>query len=425
MKVKAYDERLLIPTLWGEEIGVLIEGKNGVSFQYDSAFDSEKYPISPLRLPFDASRVFNYYDSIPFEGLPGIFADSLPDSFGNVALREYFKRKTGRGFIKLSPLEKLAYVGSHGIGAIEYKPAIDEKHETYAIAMELQHYAQETKNLMTGQMEEVLIELIAHPSPGGSRPKAAVQWRESDNSVILTSERVEGYEPWIIKFDETDREETKLEYLYMQIAKKVGIDVPEFKQVYIDNETHFATKRFDRVEEKKLHQATLAGLIHGDFMQQNACSYEEYLRMSEVLTQSPAMTKEAYRRMVFNVVGKNCDDHLKNFSFLMNQDSEWSLSPAYDLLYSFGAVSYGEHKMSINGKNSNITIEDLASCGYSVGLEKHFMKACIEEISDAFSQMKKILHTVGIREGLSTEIVKEITPLSVTMFPNEKAKKKR
>ena len=421
MRVKAYEE-ILIPTLWGEEIGVLMEGKNGVFFQYHSAFDSVKYPISPFRLPFDASRVFNYYDSIPFEGLPGIFADSLPDSFGNVALREYFRRKTGRGLMRLSPLEKLAYVGSSGIGAIEYKPTIDEKHETYAIAMELQDYAQETKNLMAGQMEEVLTELIAHPSPGGARPKAAVQWRESDNSVMLTSEGAEGYEPWIIKFDETDREETKLEYLYMQIAKIVGINVPEFKQVHINNETHFATKRFDRVGEKKLHQATLAGLIHGDFMQQNACSYEEYLRMSEVLTQSPASTKEAFRRMVFNVIGKNCDDHLKNFSFLMNQNGEWSLSPAYDLLYSFSAVSYGEHKMSVNGKNSNITVEDLASCGYSVGLEKYFMKTCIEEISDSFSQMKEILHTVEIREGLSNEILKEIVPFNVTIFPDSKRK---
>ncbi len=425
MRVNAYEERLLIPTLWGEEIGVLMEGKNGVSFQYHSAFDAQKYPISPFRLPFDASRVFNYYDSIPFEGLPGIFADSLPDSFGNVALREYFKRTTGRGFMKLSPLEKLAYVGSNGIGAIEYKPAIDEKHETYSIAMELQHYAQETKNLMSGQMEEVLTELIAHPSPGGARPKAAVQWRESDNSVMLSAEGVGGYEPWIIKFDEVDREETKLEYVYMQIAKKVGINVPEFKQIHIDNETHFATKRFDRVGEEKLHQATLAGLIHGDFMQQNACSYEEYLRMSEVLTKSPAATKEAFRRMVFNVIGKNCDDHLKNFSFLMNQQGEWSLSPAYDLLYSFGAVSYGEHKMSVNGKNSNITVEDLASCGYKVGLGKYFMKACIEEISDAFSQMKETLHTTGISDGLGAEMIKEIIPLNVRSFPDVKVKKRR
>lgn len=229
--------------------------------------------------------------------------------------------------------------------------------------MELQHYVQETKNLMAEQMEEVLTELIAHPSLGGARPKVAVQWRESDISVMLSAECVRGYEPWIIKFDELDREETKLEYVYMQIAKKVGINVPEFKQIHIDNETHFATKRFDRVGKEKLHQATLAGLIHGDFMQQNACSYKEYLRMSEVLTKSPAATKEAFRRMVFNVIGKNCDEHLKNFSFLMNPEGEWSLSPVYDLLYSFATVSYGEHKMSVNGKNSNITVEDLASCG--------------------------------------------------------------
>ncbi len=417
MRVKSYKERLLIPTLWGEEIGVLMEGKNGISFQYHSGFNAMKYPISPFKLPFEPTRVFNYYDSMPFEGLPGIFADSLPDSFGNVALREYFKRKRGHKFLKLTPLEKLAYVGNNGIGAIEYKPAIDEDQETYSLAIELQHYAQETKNLIAGEAESVLSELIAHPSPGGARPKAAVQWREKDNSVMLTSEAQSGYEPWIIKFDEADREETKLEYLYMQLAQKVGINVPEFKQIKLNGEVHFATKRFDRMGSGKLHQATLAALIHGDFMQQNACSYEKYLRITEVLTQSPAAGKEAFRRMVFNVIGKNCDDHMKNFSFLMNKSGEWHLSPAYDLLYSFGPVTYGEHKISINGKNSAITIEDFAKCGYSVGLEKSFMKTCIEEVSDTFSEIASSLQDAGISDALSQEINREITPLNVEGFP--------
>ena len=418
MRIKSYEKKLLIPTLWGEEIGVLMEGKNGVSFQYHPAFNAKKYPISPFRLPYDPTRVFNYYDSIPFEGLPGIFADSLPDSFGNVALREYFKRKTGKAFIKLSPLEKLAYVGSNGIGAIAYKPATEKEEEQYKIAIALQRYAQEAKSLMAGQAEEVLSELIAHPSPGGARPKAAVQWRASDNSVILSHETVDGYEPWIVKFDESQREETKLEYVYMQLARKAGIEVPAFRQIQIEREIHFATKRFDIAGQNKLHQATLAGLLHKDFMQQNACTYEEYLRITEVLTRSPAATKEAFRRMVFNVIGKNCDDHLKNFSFLMDPQGEWRLSPAYDLLYSFGAVTYGEHKMSINGKNSEITIEDLAHCGYSAGLEKRFMQQCIEEISDLFSQISTYMKDADISKRLRIEIEREITPLSVEGFPD-------
>ncbi len=420
MRHTSFEERLLIPTLWGEEIGVLMEGKNGVSFQYHSAFDADKFPISPFKLPYDDSRVFNYYDSMPSNGLPGIFADSLPDSFGNVALREYFKRKTGEGFIKLSPLEKLAYVGSNGIGAIEYKPALDEKKESYEMAMALQDYAEETKSLMRGQAEEVLGQLIAHPSPGGARPKAAIQWREKDNNIMLSSTSKEGYEPWIIKFDEAQREETKLEYIYMQIAQKVGIDVPEFKQIHINNEVHFATKRFDRRKEEKLHQATLAGLIHGDFMRQNACSYEEYLRISEILSQSPAATKEAFRRMAFNVIGKNCDDHIKNFSFLMNKEGKWKLSPAYDLLYSYGPVTYGEHKMSINGKNSDITVADLAQCGYGAGLEKTFMKHCIEEVSDAFSNIEHYLTETEISTSQSKEILLHITPLDTNNFPEKR-----
>lgn len=413
-------ERILIPTIFGKEIGVLMEGRNGLSFQYHADFDAQRYPISPLRLPYDKERIFNYYDSMPFDGLPGIFADSLPDSFGNIAIREYFRRKYKTTQLKLSPLEKLAYVGSNGIGAIEYKPAIDEKEETYTISMELQQYAQESKKLMEGNAEVILQELLAHPSPGGARPKAAAQWDEKNNRVSLDSSNKEGFEHWIIKFDEEGREETKLEYLYTSMAKKLGLEVPTVKQIYLEDEVHFASKRFDRVEGKKLHQATLAGLIHGDFMRQNACTYEEYLRMTEALTQSPAQTKEAYRRMVFNVIGKNCDDHIKNFSFLMNAQGEWSLSPTYDLLYSFGPVMYGEHKMSINGKNSEITLNDLAQCGYSVGLEKGFMKNTIEELSDVFAGLHREFKDTTISENMQKEMLTNIEPLSVKGFPERK-----
>ncbi len=418
-------ERILIPSVFGEDIGVLMEGKNGISFQYSSSFDATKYPISPLRLPYDKERVFNYYDSMTFGGLPGIFADSLPDSFGNIALREYFKRKYNTTQLKLSPLEKLAYVGTNGIGAIGYHPAADEKSESYEMVMDLQSYAQETKHLIEGNVDDVLQELLAHPSPGGARPKAAVLWNEKDNTICMANEKKGDFEPWIIKFDEEGREETKLEFSYMSMAKKVGIDVPEFKQIHLEDEVHFATKRFDRLNGNEFHQATLSGLIHGDFMRQNACSYEEYLRITETLTKSPAQTKEAYRRMVFNVIGKNCDDHIKNFSFLMDSNGEWKLSPAYDMLYSFGPAVYGEHKMSINTKNSLITLNDLAHCGYSVGLEKRFMMESIEEISDHFSNIKSSLIEVDISKGLMNEILNEISPISVNAFPECRPSRRR
>ncbi|RUM71891.1 MAG: hypothetical protein DSZ09_02315 [Sulfurovum sp.] len=213
-------ERILIPTIFGEEIGVLMEGKNGLAFQYHPNFDAQRYPISPLRLPYDKERIFNYYDSISFDGLPGIFADSLPDSFGNIALREYFKRKYKATQLKLSPLEKLAYVGSNGIGAIEYKPAIEENVETYNLAIELQHYAQESKKLMQGNADDILQAFLAHPSPGGARPKAAVQWNKKNNHISMENKNKEGFEHWIIKFDEEGREETKLEYTSIPIWQK-------------------------------------------------------------------------------------------------------------------------------------------------------------------------------------------------------------
>ncbi len=417
-------ERLLIPSIFNQEIGVLMEDKNGLSFQYNKSFDAIKYPISPLKLHYDTSRVFNYYDSMPFNGLPGIFADSLPDSFGYIALYEFFKRKYKSSQFRLSTLEKLAYVGSSGIGAIEYRPAIKEESETYELALNLQSYVQENKRLIEGNLDDILYEVLAHPSPGGARPKASILWNREDNSISMSAKPKDGFEPWIIKFDEDKREDTKLEFVYMKLAQKVGIDIPDIKQILLDDEVHFATKRFDRVAGEKLHQTTLAGLTHQDFMRQNSCSYEEYLYITELLTKSPSALKEAYRRMVFNVIGKNCDDHIKNFSFIMDSRGVWSLSPAYDLLYSFGDVLYGEHKISINGKNSQISVDDLAQCGYSRGLDKHFMIETIEEISECFSNIRDDLYSADISKELIDEITTNITPLDTKNFPSYRVKKR-
>lgn len=421
------NEKILIPTIFGEEIGILMENKNGVSFQYSPSFDAKKYPISPLSLPYSKNRVFNYYDSISTKGLPGIFADSLPDSFGNIAMREYFKRKHNRPQFNLCILEKLAYVGDRGIGAIEYKPSLDDN--DYNIIVDLQNYAEEIKSLTKGNMEDVLDNFLANPSPAGARPKASVLWNQKDNTIAMSEKSInpKEYEAWIIKFDEELKDTTKIEFVYMSIAKEIGIEVPEFKHIHIKDETHFAIKRFDRDNNTKLHQSTLAGLTHLDFMRHNVYTYEEYLKFSELLTMSSNSTKEAFRRMVFNVIGKNCDDHLKNFSFLMDSRGDWRLSPAYDLVYSFGDFDYGEHKMSINGRNSEISINELAQCGYYVGLEKNFMIEVIEKANELFNNsLEKRLKEVEVSKDMIDEIIKEVKPISfsTSTFPKKILNKK-
>ena len=418
---------LIVPSIYGQMIGVVMKDANGLSFQYHKDFDADRLPISPLSLPFDPNRVFNYYDAIPTNGLPGIFADSLPDSFGTFIMKEYFKRK--RNFssdrIRLDTVEMLSYIGDDGIGAIEYAPA--QKKET-DIALEIEAYASEIDKLYSGKVDDVLGEILANASPGGARPKASVLWDKKANKVSLchTSHMNEDMQPYIIKFDERDKELTKIEYVYHQIAQDAGINIPEVSLIYSNGNVHFATKRFDRdtQEGKKLHQATLAGLTHEDFMHRTF-PYEKYIRIAQVLTKSQKAAEEAYRRMVFNVIGQNCDDHIKNFSFLMDEKGIWSLSPAYDLVYSYGHTTFGQHRMTINGKVEEITLDDLLICGITNGLEPDFMKVTIEKISDLFSDVHRYLQQHDLSRETIREIAHTVRPLSVSHFDDALKRAKR
>ena len=404
-----------------------MEDVNGISFQYHKDFNASLLPLSPISLPFDPRRVFNYYDAIPTKGLPGIFADSIPDSFGTLAIREYFKRKRGivSGHFKLSAIEMLSYIGDDGIGAIEYAPM---KKKEVDIALDIKAYALEMKKLYSGKADEVINEILAHASAGGARPKASVLWNKREDTLCLchTSSMTKELEPYIIKFDEEGKELTKIEYAYNQIAKNAGIHTAEVSLIHSGSETHFATKRFDRdeVHGKKFHQTTLAGLTHEDFMGR-LFPYERYIRISQRLTEKQKAAEEAYRRMVFNVIGKNCDDHIKNFSFLMDENGKWSLSPAYDLVHSDGHANFGQHRMTINGKIDNITLDDLLICGLSSGLDAPFMKETIEKISDLFSSSGAALSSNGVSTETVKTILQSVMPLSVSGFDDALKRAKR
>ena len=411
-------EILLVPSIYGQKIGGIMEDANGISFQYHKDFDFNLLPVSPISLPFDPGRVFNYYDAMPTKGLPGIFADSLPDSFGTLVIREYFKRKRGSGsdHFKLGSIEMLSYIGDDGIGAIEYEPT--KKRET-DIALDIRVYASEVNKLYSGKADEVINEILAHASPGGARPKASVLWNKKEGTLCLchTSNMKKDMEAYIIKFDEVGKELTRIEYTYNQIARNAGIDTPEVSLIHSGRDMHFATKRFDRdvKQGKKLHQATLAGLTHENFMSR-LFSYERYIRISKSLTKNHKAAEEAYRRMVFNVIGQNCDDHIKNFSFLMDEKGKWSLSPAYDLVHSYGPATFGQHRMTINGKIDNISLDDLLICGLNSGLEPNFMKGTIEKISDLFSGSGMGFVDNGVSAETAKEILLSVEPISVSNF---------
>ena len=418
-------DRYVIPSIFGKDIGIIVEGKNGIQFQYNNDFEGNALPVSPILMPYDKERVYTVHDAMAFNGLPGIFNDSLPDRFGAILMNHYFSNKYGSAS-RLSVLDKLLYIGSYGMGAIEYNPAMDDINPD---GIALRKYINDTRKVLEGKSEDVIGMLMQHPSPGGARPKAAVMWDRKNNTMSVSNapEKTKSHrEAWIVKFDEEKREDTLIECCYMNIANSAGIDVPPIEIISMGNENHFAIKRFDRADNgDKLHMATLSGLLNLDFNIHVSTSYETCMKTSFTLTQDYRSLKELFRRMVFNVVGRNCDDHSKNTSFLMNKNGEWQLSPAYDLLYNYGKATFGQHRMSISGKIDNIKIKDLAQCGYSAGLEECFMKETIEEISDLFSGIVAKLSDYGVSAKIAKEIEQNICQFSVTNFPDNLTKNSR
>ena len=316
-------------------------------------------------------------------------------------------------------------IGDDGIGAIEYRPQNSSYSEVH---IEFKEYFDEIQKLLSGNISDVLPEVLNGRSPaGGARPKVSALWDAKSSQISLAHTSVmreNGLEPYIFKFDEKDKEHTKIEYTYTQLAKDAGINVLDVTLVHIGDEVHFATKRFDRKNGKKSHQATLAGLTHRDFMSRSF-SYEEYLRIAQALTHSPKAGEEAFRRIAFNIIGGNCDDHIKNFSFLMDSSGEWRLSPAYDLIHADGKATFGQHRMTINGKNDHVSLSDLARCGYSAGLKKQFMKSTIESISDLFLEVAKRLLDNGVSREVSRLIGGGVRPLGVNEFPDDKRRRKQ
>lgn len=399
---------MIIASIYGQDIGVLREGKNGIEFEFFESFDYDALPISPLVMNPKNKTLYNYFDNMHTKGMPGIFEDSMPDGFGARLMREYFLKIQGGQTI--TQLQKLAFVGADGMGAIEYTPSV-EAHKSFLI--DLETLPKRLRENISGETDYVMTELIKMPSPGGARPKVSVLWDQQTGQMQggSTQYAKENFEPWIIKFDEDDKELTKIEKLYHDIAKSAGLDVPLTELIVVSEMTHLAIKRFDREVSEKIHLATLSGLTHKDYLEQGLLSYENYMTITQRLTRDMRQTKEAYRRMIFNVIGKNCDDHLKNFSFLMNASGEWRVSPVYDILYNYGPAKYGEHHMSVNGKFSHISREDFIIAGKKGLLRPQWMHETIDEIVDAFDKGLREMNKYKISSKMQEELTKEIGAL--------------
>lgn len=365
------------------EVGMLSDENGRVLFEYAPVFLSSGIELSPFKLPLRPG-VFEDEKRI-FDGLFGLFNDSLPDGWG-CRLLDRKLRKRGLSFQEISPLQRLSMIGRDPMGALEYEPADEEADEFGEV--ELDSLSGEVDKIVSGGDSEVLDELLKmNGSSGGARPKI-VAWVSDDRKTIVHGgkEPPPGFTPWIIKFSEKHDPQTagELEYRYSLAAKAAGIDMPETHLFPLKNGGGcFGVRRFDRTPQGKVHVHTACGLLHASH-RYPTLDYENLLRLTFVLTRNHSDVEEMVRRMIFNVKSGNRDDHSKNFSFLLTEKNEWRLAPAYDLTPCTGLN--GEHTAMVNGKGRNITDDDLISAAATCGVIAGKVRAMIAEVESALKK---------------------------------------
>jgi serine/threonine-protein kinase HipA len=381
-------------------VGRLAFKEGVVYFEYDRAFLVKGLEISPLRLPLAPGlKAFN---RSLFEGLPGVFNDSLPDGWGRLLLDRTLKQQ---GILPqtLSPLDRLAQVGRHGMGALVYEPDYSDTPKSPGASLDLDLVAEDTSRILEerpllGNPQDVLQELLSlGGSSAGARPKAMI-------GVDATRQRVthgispiaDGFEAWLVKFpgSSDERDAGAVEYVYALMARQAGIPMMDTHLFPAKTGAgYFASKRFDRDGTKRLHVHTACGLLHSDF-RVPALDYDDLMSLTLRLTGDMREVEKMYRIAVFNVAAHNRDDHGKNFSFLMDEAGVWTLAPAYDLTFSSGPS--GEQSTMVLGEGKNPSFAHLQKLGKQAGLPKERVQEILGQTVDALSQWPQLARQYGV-----------------------------
>ena len=391
-----------------QSVGRLAINNSTIYFEYDDEFVKKGLEISPLKLPLKRGVV--ELPSNPFDGLAGVFNDSLPDGWGRL-LFDRMIRNQGLLPTDVSPLDRLANVGFHGMGALVYEP--DKSPDIPRDPIDLDQLATETEKVLEGSSGDVIAELLAlNGSSAGARPKALIGIdREYKNISFGAKNLNENYEHWLVKFPNSQdgSDAGAIEYVYALMAAEAGITVPDVHLFSSQKGSgYFAIKRFDRNGNKKLHMHTVSGLLHSNFRLPSV-DYEDLLILTGTLTKDIREVEKMYRQAIFNVMAHNRDDHAKNFSFLMNEFGEWKLSPAYDLTFSNGPG--GEQSTMVLGEGRNITIEHLVKLGLEAKLSKKMIKNSIEQTRFALSKWPELSKKYGVSNENIELINSRITKL--------------
>jgi serine/threonine-protein kinase HipA len=416
--------------IYGHKIGTMIMHMGRVYFEYDSTFKSLGLEISPLKL--NTKKITGAYtnpdSSDYYHGISGVFFQSLPDKHGMPFIDRYFERQ-GVASDRVTLLQKLTFIADRGMGAIEYAPKEHQDIIDAAIALSAKELREEMRHVLEDDNKSSMIRefmnIINNASPiGGARPKLLIAYNKQTGEIRSNSAKLEdGFVRSILKFDESYPNEeginesielTKLEHLHMSLASECGITIPDMSLIKEDREYHLVFARYDRDEnDQKIHVCSAAGLMHKDISVPQVMSYEELLKLTNLICKSQADVEEMYRRMVFNALSFNVDDHAKNFEFMMDHHGKWRLAPAYDVTYSKGVVK--EHLTTINGKGSDFTIDDFLLVAEKNLIDQKNAKYIIDTIVSMLCTYEKRAKEAGISELEATKIRTDIHSQLVRM----------
>ncbi|HZJ28933.1 MAG TPA: type II toxin-antitoxin system HipA family toxin [Solirubrobacterales bacterium] len=411
--------------IWGRPAGAVYydERRGAAQFQYEPDFIANGPELSPLMMPL-ADPVYEFRE--PFAGLPGLLYDSLPDRFGN-ALIDAWLAASGREAAGFNPIDRLCYIGSRGMGALEFVPSKGPRgtkrhaiqiEEMVELAGAVLHNRRGFETALDRGTEQAVKDLLSiGTSAGGARAKAVIAWDPASGRI--RSGQVEagpGFEHWLLKFDgvsdtrEGDLADPRgyglIEYAYSLTAVEAGIRMNPCRLMHEGGRSHFMTKRFDRAPGGgKVHMQSLSALAHLDF-ELPYHAYEQALATGRRLGLDPGDLEQLYRRMVFNVVARNQDDHVKNIAYLMDENGHWRLSPAFDLTYAYNPQGSwtARHQMSINGAREQITVADLRACARSASLRRTLVDEALGDVIDAVRRWPEHAATAGVPEPAATRI---------------------
>jgi len=421
--------------LWGRTIGAvsLADGEDVASFEYEPAFVNSGIEVSPLVMPL-ARQVYRFPELSreTFHGLPGLLADSLPDTFGNTLINAWLATQ-GRTPDSFNAVERLCYTGSRGMGALEFTPAIGpgaqqarqiQIDRLVALASEVLTQRNHLRaSFADTEKEQALADILrVGTSAGGARAKAVIAWNPSTNEVCSGQvAAAEGFEYWLLKFDGVAGNRDKeledpqgygvIEYAYYLMAKDCGIEINECRLFEEHGRQHFMTRRFDRTASgEKLHMQSLCALAHFDYNLAGAYSYEQALLVMRQLGLPMADIEQQFRRMVFNIMARNQDDHVKNIAFLMDKTGRWWLSPAFDLTYSYNPAGRwtAQHQMSLNGKRDHFTLDDLRIAARTALLKRGRMETIVGEVREGVSHWPGHAQTAGVPKAWRQQIQRNL-----------------